>query len=174
MVGAVMNSEHFLEANCQFIESYTSAARAFYLLNKEMFQHLQIPTRSDIVGVAGLVVSLEERVYTIEDAFVNFEDCYLKVATDQVVEGLAGHLERVEGKLDTLDALSSILQRTEVIGDLAGRLEQVEGKLNLLLVALEKIEARAYPESVGSSDGGEVRRNTQKKRDETQQVKDTE
>jgi hypothetical protein len=167
----VMNSEQFLEANCQFIEAYMSVVRTSLLVNEGIFQNLQISTRADTAQVAKLVDSLEERVYTIEDAFVNFEDGYLKAATDQMVEELGGHLERVEGKLDTLDALSSILQQTEAIGDLAGRLERVEGKLNTLLVALEKIEAL---ESGWSSDEGEVHCQTQEKRDGTQRVKDTE
>jgi hypothetical protein len=174
LVEEVMNSEQFLKADCQFIEASMSVVRTSHPVNEVMVQNLQLSARSDISQVAKLVVSLEERVYTIEDAFVNFEDGYLKVATDQVVEGLAGHLERVEGKLDTLDALSSILQRTEEIGELAERLERVEGKLNRLLVALEKIEAGAYPESVWSSNGGEVGRKTQQGCDGTQQVKDTE
>src|SRR5207237_211129 len=47
------------------IDAYTSAASAFYLVSKEMPQILQTPTRSEIARVARLVVSLEERVYTI-------------------------------------------------------------------------------------------------------------
>jgi hypothetical protein len=149
MVGEVMSSEQLLEANYQFIEVYISMVRdASHLVNEMMFPNRRIPTRPDIAQVAKLVVSLEERVYAIEDALVNFEDGDLKVAPGQGVEGLAGHLECVEGKQDTLDTLSSILQRTEVIGDLAGRLERVEGKLDILLAALEKIEARAYPKAV--------------------------
>lgn len=129
------------------MEVYTAAVRAFYLVSKKISRNLQIPTRSDIARVEELVVSLEERVYTIEDAFVNFEDSYLKAVTDQMVEGLAGHLERVENKLHTLDARPSIPQQTEVLEDLVERLERVEGKLNVLLVALEEIKARESAEA---------------------------
>ena len=133
------------------IEVYTASVRAFYLVSKKISQNFQIPTRSDIARVEELVASLEERVYTIEDAFVNFEDSYLKVVTDQMVEGLAGHLERVENKLHILDARSSIPQQTEVLEDLAERLERVEGKLNVLLVALEEIKARGSAEATEPS-----------------------
>ena len=145
------------------IETSTCAVGTFYRANEELSQNLQIPTRSDITHLKGLVISLEERVYTIEDAFVDFEDGYAKVTTDQVVEALAKHLERVEDKLETLDTLSSSThQRTEKLEDLAGRLERVEDKLNILLRALEKIEARAYPEAIESSNGANGHHNSQK------------
>jgi hypothetical protein len=168
MVGRVINSRWLLEANCQFIETYMSIVGASHLVNEVMFQKSQIPTRSDLACVAKLVISLEERVNTIEDAFVNVGDSHLKVATDQVVEGLAERLERVEAIIDTLDAHSSIPQQTKMIGDLAERLEQVEDKLNILLAALEEIEAKAYAESVRSSNEDEVRRKPQKQCDGTQ------
>jgi len=132
-----------------------SLVRASLLVNAVLFQKFQIPTRSDLACVAKLVASLEERIYTFEDAFVNVEDGYLKVATDQVVEGLAEHLGRVEDKLDTLDARTSTLQQVEMIGDLAERMAQVEDKLNTLLASLEQIKAKAYLESIGSSNEGQ-------------------
>jgi hypothetical protein len=125
------------------------------LVGEMMCRSFQIPSRADVVRVAKHIVALEERVYIIEDALVNFEDGSLRVAPDQVVEGLAGLQERLAGKLDTVDTLSSILQQTEIIGDLAGRLERVEGKLNMLLGVLERIEARVDAESAWSDDGGE-------------------
>jgi hypothetical protein len=126
MIGEVTNPARFLEANCQFIEASMSMVRASLLVNEMMLQNLQIPTRSDIARVAEHVVSLDERICTIEDALVNIEDDHSKVATDLVAEGLAARLERIEGKL------------------------------NLLLAALEKIAASAPVESARSSDGGEV------------------
>ena len=127
VVGDVMNSERFLEANRQFIESYTSAVRASNRVNEEIYQNLQLPTRSDIARVATLVVSLEEKVDKIEDAFENFEDGYANVAKSEAVEELAGRLGQVESKLDKLNT-----QSTEVTGGLTRRLEQVEGKLDKL------------------------------------------
>lgn len=139
------------------IETSTGAVGAFYRGNEELFQDLQLPTRSDFVRLEGHIVSLEERIYTIEDALIYFEDGYLKATTDQVVEVLVERLERAEDKLNTFDLpSSSTFQQTEMLEDLAGRLERVEDKLNILLAALEKIEARAYPEAIASADGSEV------------------
>ena len=168
MVGEGMNSWRFLGANCQFIEIYMSLVRASLLVNVVMFQKFQIPTRSDLACVAKRQALLEERIYTFEDAFVNVDDDYLKVATDQVVEGLAEHLGRVEDKLHTLDARTSILQQVEVIGDLAERMAQVEDKLNMLLASLEQIKAKACLESIRSSNEDEVRCNPRTQNDETQ------
>jgi polyhydroxyalkanoic acid synthase PhaR subunit len=123
LVGDVMNSERFLEANRQFIEAYTSAVKASNSINEEIYQHLQIPTRSDIARVAILVVSLEEKVDKIEDAFENFEDSYAHVAKSEAVEGLAR------------------------------RLEMVESQLNRLLTTMEKLEVRGSGESTGSNGG---------------------
>jgi hypothetical protein len=154
MVGEVMAPEQLVQANYQYMDTYIHMIMgASHLINEVMFPSSRLSTRPDSTQVAKLVVSLEERVYAIEDALMTFEDGDLKVTPDQVEEELAGRLECVEGKQGTLDTLSSILQRTEVIGDLAGRLERVEGKLDLLLAALEKIEAKAHVGTVSSGDG---------------------
>lgn len=148
MVGEMMSSEQLLEAHYQFIETSIHMVRdTSHLVNEVMFPHYRMPTRPDVAQVAKLVVSLEERVYAIEDALVNVEDGGLKMAPEQVIEGLKGHLEYVESEQDALDTPSSILQQTEAIGEIAGRLERVESKLDILLAALEKIAARVYPEA---------------------------
>jgi hypothetical protein len=145
MAKNMMNSRWFLGAHYPFIETYMNMAQAPQLPNEVTFQKRQIPIGLDLAHVTKLVVSLEERVYTIEDAIVvNLED----KATDQVVEGLVENVQRIEGKLDALDARFSILQQVRMIGDLAERMERVEDKLNRLLAALEKGEAKTYLESV--------------------------
>lgn len=126
MVGVAANPARFLEANYQFIEASMRMVRASLLVNEAMLQHFQIPTRSDIARVTEHVVSLEERICTIEDVLVNIEDDCSKAVTDHVVERLAGRLECIEGKLD------------------------------LLLAALEKIAANTPVESALSSNGGEA------------------
>jgi hypothetical protein len=146
MVERTMNSRRLLEANWQFIETYMSLVRVSLLVNAVMFQKVQIPTRSDLACVAKLVASLEERIYTFEDAFVNAEDGYL----------------------DTLDARTSSLQQVEMIGDLAERMAQVEDKLNILLASLEQTKAKAYLESVRSSNEDEVHCKPRTQNDGTQ------
>ena len=141
-----MSSEQWLEAHSHLIDIYKVMVRdTSHLVNKVMFPNGRIPTRPDVAQVAKLVVSLEERVYAIEDALVNIEDGSLKIASEQVREGLEGHLAYVEG---ALNRPSTILQQAEAVEDLTGRLERVEDKLDSLLVALKKIEARVYPEAV--------------------------
>lgn len=126
MVGGVMDSEQLLEINYQFIETYIRMAiDASHLVNEALFPNRRMPIHLDNVQVAKLLGSLEERVYAIEDALVNFDDGNLNVVSDHVVEGLEKRMKRVEGKLD------------------------------ILLAALEKIEARAHPQTILSDDGGE-------------------
>jgi len=148
-VGEMVSSEQLLEAHYQSIDTYICIVRdASHLVNEVMFPNCWIPTRPDVAQVAKLVVSLEERIYAIEDALVNVEDGSLKMASGQVIEELERHLEYMEGEPDTVNRPSSILQQTEAIGNLAGHLERVESKLDILLATLKKIEARVYPEAV--------------------------
>ncbi len=140
LVGDLIGSEKFVEIASQFMESYSS----FYLIasrhNEEYFRNLQLPTRSDIARVAGLVVGMEEKIDRIEDAFEDFEDGYSKVATSEAVESLDGRLGSVEKKLDALPpALEKI--ESEAVGGLESRLSSVENKLEALPAAFEKIEA---------------------------------
>jgi polyhydroxyalkanoic acid synthase PhaR subunit len=172
LVGDVMNSERFLEANRQFIESYTNAVKASNRINEEIYQHMQFPTRSDIARVAVLVVSLEEKVDKIEDAFENFEESYAQVAKSEAVEGLAERLERVESQLNRLltfeDGYAQVA-KGEAVEGLARRLEQVEGQLSKLLASMEKLEARGSGEPTGSNDG--TQRKTPRRTSRTRQPK---
>ncbi len=104
VVGEVMSSERFLQAQRQFIEAYTSAVRASNRLNEELFQTMQLPTRSDIARVAGLVVSLEEKFDTIEDAFEGFEERFARTGASKAVgdDRLEKRLQQIEHKLDSL------------------------------------------------------------------------
>jgi hypothetical protein len=118
------------------------------LVGDVMCRSWQIPSRVDMAHVAKHIVALEERIYMIEDVFVNFEVGSLEVAPGhQVVDGRVTHQEGIEDKLNTTDTLPTIPPHTTVIGDLAGRLERVEGKLDRLLGVLERIEARVGAES---------------------------
>lgn len=169
MVGVMMNPQQLQAAHYQFIKAYASViGETFHLINKAMFQNIPIHTYSDISQLAKLVASLEERVYTLEDAFVTFEDRDLSMATEQMVKGPVGDLEQVEGKQDILNTRSSVLEQAKMIGDLAGHLKRIEGKMDMLLAAFEKIETRSYSESVWSANEGAEYDKTQKERGGTQ------
>jgi len=125
------------------------------LVGDVMCRSLQIPSRTDIAHVAKHIIALEERVYMMEDVFVNFEGGSLEVAPGhQGVAGRVAHQEGIEDHLNTIDTLHTIPSHTTVIGDLAGRLERVESKLDRLLGVLERIEAQAGAESARFDKGG--------------------
>jgi polyhydroxyalkanoic acid synthase PhaR subunit len=105
VVGEVMSSERFLEAQRQFIETYSNAVRASNRLNQDLFQTMQLPTSSDIARVAGLVVALEEKIDRIEDALESVEAHLVQAGADKVAEDqLEKRLQQLDHKLDRLFA----------------------------------------------------------------------
>jgi polyhydroxyalkanoic acid synthase PhaR subunit len=98
----VIEREEFLEQGSRWIQSYASFYKVFSRRSEEYLKSLQVPVRSDITRVAGLVVALEDKVDRIEEAFEEFEYGYAKPATAEEVGGLEKRLDRVEGKLDRL------------------------------------------------------------------------
>jgi polyhydroxyalkanoic acid synthase PhaR subunit len=101
-VGDVIEREEFLEPSSQFLQSYASFYKVFKRNSEEYLKNLQLPVRSDITRIAGLVVNLEEKVDRIEEVLEDFEYGYAEPATTESVKGLETRLERVESKLDRL------------------------------------------------------------------------
>jgi tetrahydromethanopterin S-methyltransferase subunit G len=134
VIGDVIGTDRFMESAKEFLESYTSFYRTFRRANEEFFRNLQLPTRSDIARVAGLVVELEDKVELIEDTLEDFEDNFAKAITSNLKE----HLDRVDMKLD---ALPATLQPLTTIDNLANRLDQVETKLDTLPTTLQQLTA---------------------------------
>lgn len=98
----VIEREEFLEQGSRWMQSYASFYKVFGRRSEEYLKNLQVPVRSDITRVAGLVVALEDKVDRIEEAFEEFEYGYAKPATAEEVGELEKRLDRVEGKLDRL------------------------------------------------------------------------
>jgi polyhydroxyalkanoic acid synthase PhaR subunit len=98
----VIEREEFLEPASRWLQSYASFYKVFSRRSEEYLKSLQVPVRSDITRVAGLVVALEDKVDRLEEAFEEFEYGYAKPATAEEVGGLEKRLGRVEGKLDRL------------------------------------------------------------------------
>ncbi len=94
--------EEFFELASRWLRSYASFYKVFSSRSEEYLKSLQVPVRSDITRVAGLVVALEDKVDRIEEAFEEFEYGYAKPATAEEVGELEERLDRVEGKLDRL------------------------------------------------------------------------
>jgi polyhydroxyalkanoic acid synthase PhaR subunit len=113
-VGDVIEREEFLEPSSRFLQSYASFYKVFRRNSEEHLKNLQLPVRSDITRIAGLVVNLEEKVDRIEEVLEDFEYGYAEPATSESVKQLDTRLDRVEGKLDRLLAALEGAQNGEV------------------------------------------------------------
>jgi polyhydroxyalkanoic acid synthase PhaR subunit len=113
-IGDLIEREEMLDTSSQLLQSYASFYKVFRRNSEEYLKSLQIPVRSDVTRVAGLVVALEDKVDRLEEAFEDFEYGYAEPATAESVGN-------VENRLANLES----------------RLEGVEGKLDQLLTALE-------------------------------------
>jgi polyhydroxyalkanoic acid synthase PhaR subunit len=142
----VIEREEFLERTSRWMQSYASFYKVFSRRSEEYLKSLQVPVRSDITRVAGLLVALEDKVDRIEEAFEEFEYGYAKPATAEELGELEERLDRVEGKLDRLLAAlenDSTNGSQEVKATDAARREARE-----LGVDLREVE--------GTGDGGEI------------------
>src|SRR5215216_804448 len=101
-VGDIIEREEFLEPSSRFLQHYASFYKVFKRNSEEYLKNLQLPVRSDISRIAGLVVNLEEKVDRIEEVLEDFEYGYAEPATTESVKDLERRLERVESKLDRL------------------------------------------------------------------------
>jgi polyhydroxyalkanoic acid synthase PhaR subunit len=113
-VGDVIEREEFLEPSSRFLQSYASFYKVFKRNSEEYLKNLQLPVRSDITRIAGLVVNLEEKVDRIEEVLEDFEYGYAEPATSESVKEVENRLDRVEGKLDRLLAALESAQNGEV------------------------------------------------------------
>ena len=136
-VGDVIEREEFLEPSSQFLQSYASFYKVFKRNSEEYLKSLQLPVRSDISRVAGLVINLEDKVDRIEEVLEDFEYTSAKPATADSIEALEGRIEGIEGTLERLTRSGAQAASAHSVRTLDGRLEQVEGKLDRLLAALE-------------------------------------
>ena len=136
-VGDVIEREEFLEPSSQFLQSYAGFYKVFKRNSEEYLKSLQLPVRSDISRVAGLVINLEDKVDRIEEVLEDFEYTSAKPATADSIEALEGRIEGIEGTLERLKRSGAQAASAHSVRTLDGRLEQVEGKLDRLLAALE-------------------------------------
>jgi polyhydroxyalkanoic acid synthase PhaR subunit len=134
-IGDLIEREEMLDTSSHLLQHYASFYKVFRRNSEEYLKSLQIPVRSDITRVAGLVVALEDKVDRLEEAFEDFEYGYAEPATAESV----GNLENR-------------------IANLEGRLEGVEGKIDRLLAALENAPqngAQAGPQAQTVEDSRE-------------------
>jgi hypothetical protein len=160
-VGDLIQREEILQASSDFMQNYASFYRVFRRDSEEYLKALQIPVRSDIARVAGLVVALEDKVDRIEEAFEDFEYGYAEPAT---AESLSSIEERIGGLESAIERLAGdTTAGGDSASDLEERIEGVEAKIDRILAALEKASqnggapAGASQERAPQSDGSGVR-----------------
>jgi exonuclease VII small subunit len=154
-VGELIEREELLEPSSQFLHSYASFYRVFRRDSEEYLKALQIPVRSDIARVAGLVVALEDKIDRLEEAFEDFEYGYAEPATAEALQAVEERIERLE---QTLERVEEGAATADSVSSLEGRLDNVEAKIDRLLAALENapqnggVQAEASQESSQEED----------------------
>lgn len=99
---SALQNDDVLGPASRFLESYTTFHNVFKRNAEEQLGNMQMPTRSDISRVATLVISLEDKVDRIEEAFEDFEYGYAEPASSASTQQLEQRMDRLEGKLDQL------------------------------------------------------------------------
>jgi polyhydroxyalkanoic acid synthase PhaR subunit len=149
----IIGNEKFVEAASHYVESYTTFYKNFRSLNEDYFSHLQLTTRSDLTRVAEMIITLENKVDSIQDAFEDFQSQYPQFATLASIQHLTIHQQALEQKLDALpgldarlndieeklNALPATLIRNESSAHLEKRLDGVEQKLDTLVMMFERM-----------------------------------
>ncbi len=147
----IISNEKFIEAASHYMESYTTFYKNFRNLNEDYFSHLQLTTRSDVTRVAEMIIALENKVDSIQDAFEDFQSQSPQLATLELIQQLDVHQQSLEQRLndahlngieDKLNALSASLTRSESSTHLEKRLDGVEQKLDKLIALLEHIDTQ--------------------------------
>src|ERR687893_616709 len=150
-VGDVIGREEFLEPYSQFLQSYAGFYKVFKRNSEEYLKSLQLPVRSDISRVAGLVINLEDKIDRIEEVLEDFEYTSAKPATADSIEALEGRIEGIEGTLERLTRSGAQAASAQSVRTLDGRLDGVEDKLDRLLAAVENQNGNGFANASASA-----------------------
>jgi pyruvate/2-oxoglutarate dehydrogenase complex dihydrolipoamide acyltransferase (E2) component len=134
-VGDLIEREDILESSSEFMKNYAVFYKVFREYSEEYLKALQIPVRSDVARVAGLVVALEDKIDRLEEAFEDFEYGYAEPATAEALEAVEERIERLEQTLERIEGGAA--STADSVSDLDSRLDDVESKIDRLLAALE-------------------------------------
>ena len=121
----ILQSDQFLEGSSRFFENYASLQKVLAKNSEEYLRNAQLPTRSDMSRVAGLIVALEDKVDGVEEVLEDMSDGFANGSSAS--DGLGA----VEGRVGTVE----------------DRLEGVESKLDKLLAAVEALGSPARESS---------------------------
>lgn len=129
----VVANQEILRASSDFLDSYARLYRALRTGNEEYWHNLQLPTRSDIARVADLVVSLEEKVDSIDDAL---DDLSEQVKMDDGRVAIEKRIDRLEQRLEHV-AKEQQSASAATVKEMQKRLDAVERKLDRVLEMLK-------------------------------------
>lgn len=156
-VGDLIEREEFLEPSSQFLQSYAGFYKIFKRNSEEYLKNLQLPARSDVTRVAGLVVALEDKVDNIEALLEDLGDAATATAAIEApdnasaasVKALEKRLDGIESKLDRFDDIEGKLERLDDVESKLDRFDSVEGKLDQLLTAPENTQNGSTAQATG-------------------------
>jgi e3 binding domain len=152
-VGDIIEREEFLGPSSQLLQSYASFYKVFKRNSEEYLKNLQLPVRSDISRIAGLVVNLEDKVDNVEEIL---EDLDLQGKEAATTEAIASLERRIGGFESALERAAEAGAQTATAGsvrELEGRLDRVEGKLDRLLAALENQNENGASQATDRTNG---------------------
>ncbi len=132
----LLEQEEFLEPSSRYLQGYARVYGIFRKNAEEYLNTLQLPTRSDVARVASLVISLEDKVDRVEEAFEDLEDSQSQPADDSEFRAIEKRMDQLDLKLDS-SAPARDYATAEAVSGLEERVDRVEGKLDRLLEAVE-------------------------------------
>jgi polyhydroxyalkanoic acid synthase PhaR subunit len=103
-IGDLIEREEMLDTSSHLLQHYASFYKVFRRNSEEYLKSLQIPVRSDVTRVAGLVVALEDKVDRLEEAFEDFEYGYAEPATAESVGNVENRLANLESRLEGVES----------------------------------------------------------------------
>jgi exonuclease VII small subunit len=158
-VGDLIEREDILDTSSKFMQHYASFYKVFRRNSEEYLKSLQIPVRSDVTRVAGLVVALEDKIDRVEEAFEDFEDGYATPATAESLEAVEKRIGRLESALERIEGAAADTATADSVSTLGKRLDQVEGKIDQLIAAFQSASSQngGAQTEAPQPDGSEVK-----------------
>lgn len=98
----LLGEDEFLRSNARIGEDAARSYRELKRASEEGLKQLQVPSRSDLAGVAKLVVGVEDKLDRVADAFGEFVYGGSEPATAESVRGLEERMDRLEDKMDRI------------------------------------------------------------------------
>jgi plasmid maintenance system antidote protein VapI len=152
--GNILGREQFMKAASEFLEQYARFFTTLRQNNEEYLKNILLPTRSDLTGIAELIVALEEKVDRVDDAMLNLQQKVDHV--DGSLQSLQKDdlLQSLQQKVDHIDnSMESLQERTaqQVTGESFHALEARFGSMEQNLANLsENIDTSQQRSEIGT------------------------